>query len=33
MKQTLENIRAAALAELSADNADIDQIRVRYLGK
>ncbi len=33
MKQTLENIRAAALAELSADNADIEQIRVRYLGK
>ena len=33
MKQTLENIRAAALAELSAENADIEQIRVRYLGK
>ena len=33
MKQTLENIRAAALAELSSDNADIEQIRVRYLGK
>ena len=33
MKQTLENIRAAAIAELSAENADIEQIRVRYLGK
>ena len=33
MKQTLENIKAAALAELSADSADIEQIRVRYLGK
>ena len=33
MKQTLENIRAAAIAELSSENADIEAIRVRYLGK
>ena len=33
MKQTLENIRAAAIAELSADGADVEQIRVKYLGK
>ena len=33
MKQTLENIKAAAMAELASTNADIEQIRVRYLGK
>jgi phenylalanyl-tRNA synthetase alpha chain len=33
MKQTLEKIKAAAMAELGGTNADIEQIRVRYLGK
>lgn len=33
MKQTLEKIKAAAMAELSSTDADIEQIRVRYLGK
>jgi phenylalanyl-tRNA synthetase alpha chain len=33
MKQTLEKIKAAAMAELSSNDADIEQIRVRYLGK
>ena len=33
MKQTLEKIKAAALAELAAADADVEQIRVRYLGK
>ena len=33
MKQTLENIKTAAIAELEAEGADIEAIRVRYLGK
>ncbi|MBQ8357101.1 MAG: phenylalanine--tRNA ligase subunit alpha [Clostridia bacterium] len=33
MKETLEKIKAAAMAELSSADADIEQIRVRYLGK
>ena len=33
MKETLERIRAAAIAELAGDGADIEAIRVRYLGK
>ena len=33
MKQTLEKIKAAAMAELGSADADIEQIRVRYLGK
>ena len=33
MKATLEKIRAAAMAELAGSDADIEQIRVRYLGK
>ena len=33
MKQTLEKIKAAAMAELGSTDADIEQIRVRYLGK
>ncbi len=33
MKDKLQQIKAAALAELSAPEADIEQIRVRFLGK
>ena len=33
MKATLENIKAAAMAELQSADADLEQIRVRYLGK
>ena len=33
MKEKLQQIKTAALAELAADNADLEQIRVRYLGK
>ncbi|MBQ9922007.1 MAG: phenylalanine--tRNA ligase subunit alpha, partial [Clostridia bacterium] len=33
MKQKLEEIRAAALAELSAPDADLEALRIRFLGK
>ncbi len=33
MKEKLQQIKATALAELAAANADIEQIRVRFLGK
>ena len=33
MKEKLQQIKAAALAELASANADIEQIRVRFLGK
>ncbi len=33
MKDKLQQIKAAALAELAAPDADIEQIRVRFLGK
>ena len=33
MKEKLQQIKAAALLELSAAGADIEQIRVRYLVK
>ena len=33
MKDKLQQIKAAALAELAVADADIEQIRVRYLGK
>ena len=33
MKAMLEKIKSAALAELSDNGADLEQIRVRYLGK
>ena len=33
MKNKLQQIKAAALAELATQDADIEQIRVRFLGK
>lgn len=33
MKQKLEQIKIAALGEISSDGADLEQIRVKYLGK
>ena len=33
MKEKLQQIKETALSELSAQNADIEQIRVRFLGK
>ena len=33
MKEKLNQIREEALAAISADNADIEQIRIKYLGK
>ena len=33
MKQKLEEIRAAAVAELSAPDADLEALRIRFLGK
>ena len=33
MKEKLNQIREAALAAIAADNADVEQIRIQYLGK
>ena len=33
MKEKLQSIKAEALAAISADNADMEQIRIKYLGK
>ena len=33
MKEKLAKIREAALAQINADDADPEQIKIRYLGK
>ena len=33
MKEKLQKIKEEALSAISADNADLEQIRIQYLGK